>query len=80
MSRISEVATYTSYLLEAALNKCAITDQPVSAYGVAQILEDIRLLKCGLLAREEALPGGSISSEAITQRVMLRLPKMGESL
>ena len=73
MSRISEVAAYAMFSLEMAINKCALINQPISAEGVAGILEDIRLLKCGLLDRNEALSGGRLSNMAVAKRVILRV-------
>lgn len=74
MSRISEAVAYVMFTLESELNKCVVTQQTVSADGIVGILEDVRLLKCGLLDRNEVLPGGALSRMMIEQRVILRLP------
>lgn len=72
MSRLREATDYAAFALEAGILECFNDGQPVSAFGILGVMSDIRLMKAGLLPKEEIMNGGAMSKGVIAQRVKVR--------
>lgn len=77
MSRITEAVSYIEHSLETVLIECDRINEPASAFGIAQVLKDIRMLKTGLLPIAAVMDGCQLSTYHLERRVR-GLGRMGE--